>query len=85
MFCLYQKLKQVKITLKKLNRTHYYDIHERVLVARAALAVAQLEGLERPSHETLEAKRGCKVQLLELQRAEELFLRQKSRQLWILI
>ncbi|CAL1377214.1 unnamed protein product [Linum trigynum] len=39
--------------------------------------------MERPALSVFQAEQRCMVQLLELQRAEESFLKQKSRQQWL--
>ncbi|CAL1372090.1 unnamed protein product [Linum trigynum] len=80
---LYQKLRNIKGRLQKLNREHCSDIHERVKMAWQELTRAQLEVLERPASSAFQAEKRCMVQLQELQQAEASYNQQKSRQSWV--
>ncbi|CAL1354990.1 unnamed protein product [Linum trigynum] len=80
---MYQRLRNIKARLKRLNRECYSEIHEKVKQAKVELAKAQSEVMERPASSFFQAEQRCMVQLLELQRVEESFLKQKSRQQWL--
>ena len=83
-FCLVRKLKGLKAALKHLNKTEFVSISERTQEARASLLqiqrrLHQLQGDENLKYQEKHAL----DKLLLFSRAEESFLKQKSRIRWI--
>ncbi|KAK8603541.1 hypothetical protein V6N13_096019 [Hibiscus sabdariffa] len=84
MHALVLKLKRLKHVLHELNSTRYDDLPARIKKKRAELEVLQIAHLsEVPSRDSLEMELVVREELKELLSAEESFLRQKSRVLWI--
>ncbi|CAL1357332.1 unnamed protein product [Linum trigynum] len=83
MFIVCQKLREVKRQLRKLNRSAYSEISERVRLIRCELEDLQIEALQQPSPESFQGVNECQLRLNELLKEEETIYRQKSRLLWV--
>lgn len=84
MYILYCKLKALKKELKKLNKSQFGAIRDRVTQAKSHLDNAQANLLHNPHNASfcLEEK-GCLCNYVTLSNSEEAFLRQKSRINWL--
>lgn len=83
MFRLYQKLKFLKLVLRRLNNTHYFNIQGRVEDTRKMWHELQLQALASPSHEAILAVKAQENIASALYQVEESFWKQKSRIRWI--
>ncbi|CAN1822766.1 Transposon TX1 uncharacterized 149 kDa protein [Linum perenne] len=77
------KLRILKEYLKKLNREKYSDIRERVKVAEINLTSAQTCYLDSADPLDFEKVRLCNTIWQDLQKAEEIFLKQKACSRWV--
>lgn len=84
MFQLCTKLKSLKRKLKELNNLHFSDIQGRVMQAKARMDSLQRQIQDNPTDPYLCAEEVVAVKNYgDLCRAEESFLRQKSRVQWL--
>lgn len=83
MYRLCSKIRRLKEELRRLNKNHFSKISSRVVQARAELNRIQGAVQQQPLDSTLcrEEARLVKV-YADLSRAEESFLKQKSRVQW---
>ena len=81
-FILSQKLKELKISLKSLNRQHFSNLSVRVENARDKLFDLQRRLITSPGDEDIRSREAQVLQeLISYSKAEESFTRQKSRAL----
>ncbi|KAK8665564.1 hypothetical protein V6N13_005730 [Hibiscus sabdariffa] len=76
---LFTKLKRLKEPLKKLNRESYGGLHSRVLGLQDEFEKVQHMSLSCPNADLIAREKQISQELNDLLRAEEKFLRQKSR------
>ncbi|GAB2272053.1 hypothetical protein Dimus_038968 [Dionaea muscipula] len=84
MFCLYRKLRLLKVQLRRLNREEFSDLSKRVERARQDLLRAQgvlLSGVGDIQSGSVE--RDAAMRFRSLARMEESMLRQKARVRWL--
>lgn len=77
------KLKNIKNSLKTLNRENYSNLQERVSEANRLLQIAQVLALESPSYETFAEEKALHERWTFLRLLEESYFRQKSRINWL--
>lgn len=77
------KLKQLKRTLKTLNKERFSDIQKRVSITNDLLKVLQVKSLEDPTTENFEAERSLHHKWTFLRGIEEAFFKPKSRINWL--
>lgn len=84
MFKLYAKLKAMKKILKANNEELYGGIKQRVIQARVRLDQAQREVLSSLSKAAcVREEKECLHEYISISKAEEAFLKQKSRNQWL--
>jgi hypothetical protein len=84
MYQLYVKLKVVKAVLKQKNETCFGNLKQKVLQARDKLDLAQKEVISSLGRaDCLLKERECLHAFVSLAKAEESFLKQKSRNQWL--
>ncbi|CAN1153414.1 hypothetical protein LINPERHAP2_LOCUS19390, partial [Linum perenne] len=80
---LYGKLQGLKRELKKLNDAKFSNISQRVKDKRAELESIQGCLFQNPNAANVDRARNCRMEVENLEKDEEIFLRSKSRALWI--
>ncbi|XP_022876956.1 uncharacterized protein LOC111395190 [Olea europaea var. sylvestris] len=84
MFCLCSKLKKLKLALKHFNKEHFSKLPTRVTQARTDIEHVQCLIQHSPLDSSLHREEArLQKEFCELSRAEEGFLRQKSRVKWL--
>ncbi|CAL1401992.1 unnamed protein product [Linum trigynum] len=78
-----RKLRILKGLLKQLNKREYSDLHERVKLKEQEWIGAQAGALQSPSTETFQKEARLSAEVKTLREAEESFLMQKSREVWL--
>ena len=80
--CVSKKLKHLKPLIRSFHKENYSDLEKRVQEAFDQLTRCQHLSLTSPSSTTYEAEREAHSKWFELARAEDKFLRQRSRIQW---
>ncbi|XP_074289098.1 uncharacterized protein LOC141614238 [Silene latifolia] len=84
MFRVVTRLKKLKGELKKLNKEQFSDIENLTNVAELALKEAQTKLIMDPLNEEMcQAERLCATEFEELQKARNMYLRQKAKEAWV--
>ncbi|CAL1357005.1 unnamed protein product [Linum trigynum] len=78
-----KKLRVLKKLLRELNKEEYSDLRERVRIKEKELQNAQATALADPSSESFALVKEKEGDLKTIKGAEESFLRQKSREIWL--
>ncbi|XP_074289061.1 uncharacterized protein LOC141614202 [Silene latifolia] len=84
MFRVVTRLKKLKGELKKLNKEQFSDIENLTNVAELALKEAQTKLIMDPLNEEMcQAERLCATEFEELQKARNMYLKQKAKEAWV--
>ncbi|CAL1376412.1 unnamed protein product [Linum trigynum] len=78
-----KKLRVLKKLLRELNKEEYSDLRERVRMKEKELQNAQAVALVDPSSDSFALVKEKEVELRTIRTAEESFLKQKSRDIWL--
>ncbi|XP_056857638.1 uncharacterized protein LOC130506964, partial [Raphanus sativus] len=77
------KLKNIKRSLRNLNKENFSNIQQRVIESYRLLQLVQVHALTDPTPETFAAKRDQNMQWQFLRQIEECYFMQKSRITWL--
>lgn len=83
MFRISEKLRILKKCIREFSRSNYSELEKRVEEAHTILLIRQNETLQDPSALNAEREIEAQIKWLELVAAEEAFLLQRSRILWL--
>ncbi|XP_028095882.1 uncharacterized protein LOC114295781 [Camellia sinensis] len=84
MFRIFQKLRQLKVSLKLLNKKDFSDISTCVLISKASLDLAQIKLDKDPLNYGLQVEEREELKTyIELSKLEECLALQKSRVQWL--
>ncbi|XP_013658463.1 uncharacterized protein LOC106363233 [Brassica napus] len=77
------KLKNIKRTLKSLNKENYSNIQQRVNESYRLLQLVQVHALTDPTPQTFAEEHELNLKWQFLRKIEECFFQQKSRIMWL--